>query len=87
MQIALRIYSMNGKSHSMHLENAAQKRGYIDLSGSYTGPADSVRLCTPTGEVPHSGNLQIRGQKHGRRKWSGRKIVFLTEFYAWQPLL
>ena len=24
MQIALRIYSMNGKSHSMHLENAAQ---------------------------------------------------------------
>ena len=45
------IYFVNGKNHLLNLENAAPKCGCIDLSGSYTGSADSMRLRTCRGSA------------------------------------
>ena len=46
-----RIYFVNGKNHVLNLENAAPNCGCIDLSGSYTGSADSMRLRTCRGSA------------------------------------
>ncbi len=46
----------------MYLENSTA------CSGGHTGAGDSVLLCTPPAEVPHSGSLKIRGLNAERRK-------------------
>ena len=65
-----RIYFVNGKNHLLNLENAAPKCGCIDLSGSYTGSADSMRLRTCRGSAaqrqPANTRPEARAQEMAR---------------------
>ena len=66
-----RIYFVNGKNHLLNLENAAPKCGCIDLSGSYTGSADSMRLRTCRGSAaqrqPANTRPEARAQEMARK--------------------
>ena len=65
-----RIYFVNGKNHLLNLENAAPNCGCIDLSGSYTGSADSMRLRTCRGSAaqwqPANTRPEARAQEMAR---------------------
>lgn len=67
-----RIYFVNGKNHLLNLENAAPKCGCIDLSGSYTGSADSMRLRTCRGSAaqrqPANTRPEARAQEMARKQ-------------------
>ena len=64
------IYFMNGKNHLLNLENAAPKCCCIDLSGCYSGSADSMRLRTCRGSAaqrqPANTRPEARAQEMAR---------------------
>lgn len=65
-----RIYFVNGKNHLLNLENAAPICGCIDLSGSYTGSADSMLLRACRGSAaqrqPANTRPEARAQEMAR---------------------